>query len=599
MGDRTAEEWLPEGWTMEVRVRKNGRKDKCYFPPSGGGKFYSKVEVLRYLNDGHAQSEEQRKSAGQQSLENVLVGKDRPKELPPGWIKEVKVTKKGGRTRKDAVQVEKDRPKELPPGWIKEVKVTKKGGRTRKDAFYTDPVSGFVFRSMKDALRYIDTGEIGRLALKPKDGGNRNLVIEDDKTCSTAAAKKLKVMTTERTSLKSNDQSPKSPAIIEDKQRSDSLGVDESTHAVECASGGMRIESCRSTLPRGKDSEENEVNTDASECYKHSMELIKDENKKTGLNKSKKKKVLDLPRRASKRLAGVRLDPKPKMEMTDQGHQAASEQPSHVGANAGEASSESHLSITKVPSPSELVVNIERGNNGDEYRSAILENPGNVGNIADEKTELSLNLQLGELWQDPCIAFAIKTLTGASFDTSESPKMSNDTKAGTLNTMDENAKKEDRGNAVDKKSECTVCPFLDNLPNTEERAREVEACEKGDGKPGSSLSLPIVDVWADPCIEFAIKTLTGAIPLDYSLVGPDFRQSSSCHSQEPSGSSLPNGDDHYQNEFVCQQLCSPGRSVFYGATLVEPALTYGSRGNSGDSSGSTRHHGEQRVNQQL
>lgn len=35
---------------------------------------------------------------------------------------------------------------------------------------------------MKDAVRYVETGEIGRLAYKPKDGGNQDEEdLEDDK----------------------------------------------------------------------------------------------------------------------------------------------------------------------------------------------------------------------------------------------------------------------------------------------------------------------------------------------------------------------------------------------------------------------------------
>lgn len=35
--------------------------------------------------------------------------------------------------------------------------------------FYKDPVSGYIFRSKKDALRYIETGEISRSAIRPKE----------------------------------------------------------------------------------------------------------------------------------------------------------------------------------------------------------------------------------------------------------------------------------------------------------------------------------------------------------------------------------------------------------------------------------------------
>ena len=33
--------------------------------------------------------------------------------------------------------------------------------------FYIDPVSGYVFRSKKDALRYVKSGDISACAIKP------------------------------------------------------------------------------------------------------------------------------------------------------------------------------------------------------------------------------------------------------------------------------------------------------------------------------------------------------------------------------------------------------------------------------------------------
>lgn len=34
--------------------------------------------------------------------------------------------------------------------------------------YYTDPVSGYVFRSLKDAIHYVETGERGQYALGPR-----------------------------------------------------------------------------------------------------------------------------------------------------------------------------------------------------------------------------------------------------------------------------------------------------------------------------------------------------------------------------------------------------------------------------------------------
>ena len=44
-------------------------------------------------------------------------------------------------------------------------------------------MSGYVFRSMKDALRYVETGELGRLAFKPKDKGSNDEDLEEDNIC--------------------------------------------------------------------------------------------------------------------------------------------------------------------------------------------------------------------------------------------------------------------------------------------------------------------------------------------------------------------------------------------------------------------------------
>lgn len=47
--------------------------------------------------------------------------------------------------------------------------------------YYTDPVNGYVFRSKKDALRYIESGDISRCLFKPN---KRQIQDEDDSTVS-------------------------------------------------------------------------------------------------------------------------------------------------------------------------------------------------------------------------------------------------------------------------------------------------------------------------------------------------------------------------------------------------------------------------------
>ncbi|KAG6405766.1 hypothetical protein SASPL_133360 [Salvia splendens] len=65
------------------------------------------------------------------------------------------------------VAVECTTDDDLPKGWIKEIRTSKLGNKIRKDPFYTDPVSGYMFRSKPDALRYLKTNDIRSCACKP------------------------------------------------------------------------------------------------------------------------------------------------------------------------------------------------------------------------------------------------------------------------------------------------------------------------------------------------------------------------------------------------------------------------------------------------
>ncbi|KAK7358649.1 hypothetical protein VNO77_00587 [Canavalia gladiata] len=134
-------EWLPDGWNVEFRTRKSGAYMgfgyKCYIDPLNGYKFYSKPEVLRYLETikDNSCTSKKKKCTNVYSPTNGVA--------------------------------EKSTVEDLPPGWVKEVKITRKSNGIRKDPFYKDPVSGYVFRSKKDVLRYLESGDIHSCACKP------------------------------------------------------------------------------------------------------------------------------------------------------------------------------------------------------------------------------------------------------------------------------------------------------------------------------------------------------------------------------------------------------------------------------------------------
>ncbi|KMS99078.1 hypothetical protein BVRB_3g066780 isoform A [Beta vulgaris subsp. vulgaris] len=56
----------------------------------------------------------------------------------------------------------------LPEGWKIEIRVRKSG---KKDRYYTDPVNGYIFRSLKDIDRYLLSGKLGKHVTKNKPKG--------------------------------------------------------------------------------------------------------------------------------------------------------------------------------------------------------------------------------------------------------------------------------------------------------------------------------------------------------------------------------------------------------------------------------------------
>ncbi|KAK7399237.1 hypothetical protein VNO78_10416 [Psophocarpus tetragonolobus] len=78
---------------------------------------------------------------------------------------------------------------DLPPGWVRELKIRKNSKGIRKDPFYIDPVSGYVFRSKKDVLRYLESGDIHSCAFKP----SRRQIQDEDNLIPPPTAKRQKL----------------------------------------------------------------------------------------------------------------------------------------------------------------------------------------------------------------------------------------------------------------------------------------------------------------------------------------------------------------------------------------------------------------------
>lgn len=152
-------EWLPSGWFVEYGAWTDGvsgpENYKCYIDPLTGSRFYSKEAVVCYLeahelcnptvNQGGSTNANPKDFCSSSQKENTSM--NRPKHV--------------------FCQIDYS-PSGLPSGWIKEVRITKTktSQKIRRDAYYIDTVTGYGFRSHKDADRYVENKDDSRIAFK-------------------------------------------------------------------------------------------------------------------------------------------------------------------------------------------------------------------------------------------------------------------------------------------------------------------------------------------------------------------------------------------------------------------------------------------------
>lgn len=210
---------------------------------------------------------------------------------------------------------------------------------------------------------------------------------------------------------------------------------------------------CQSLLESDAGESINPRETDASGQIRKENDTtpVQQQDKAAAQNKRKKHSrwMNDLPRRSSKRLARVEADPPFEEAKSSSGARAAA-------TLIDEAKVDSNLAIDKSEVPGKTEVDTS-----EDLKEA---------SIDLKEDEKNLESSLDDLLMDPCIEFAIKTLTGAIplDDVSKIHK----TRAGSV-----------------------ASPVLASASS-------------------SSSALPFSDIWADPCFEFAVKTLTSEIPVE-------------------------------------------------------------------------------------
>ncbi|XP_010273135.1 PREDICTED: methyl-CpG-binding domain-containing protein 13 [Nelumbo nucifera] len=476
-------EWLPAGWVVEIKTRMSGssagQKYKCYIAPSTGCKLYSKKEVQRYLSC-YMPEVKRKECKNMQSACNVVL-KDVTEELPPGWIKEIRVRRKTCKTKKS-------------------------------DTYYIDPVNGYEFRSKKDVFRYLGTGDLENCAIKPKKRGTNDMDSIDDKFSPPTAAKRQKLEGNATRRCLLMGQNSKSSATV-DQHLIESSATEECVPLPESilnqneetmdSSGLPKPEAEGSEKEHGKvfHAENGFISAPAAEVSveKHSLEIgmQKHRDRKTHVGSGNYNAGKDVPRRASRRLAGLKAEPTSDLDTSNRARRAASNQSGELETNPVD---------DFTPTQSAKL----EGNPVEDFTPAC-EGHGALKQVGVPKV-------------DP-----VSESTSCASIGVELPSDNKQAKEGET--------------------------LLGNQVLIEDTTGKLENEKPGEEKPKSPLILPFGDTWPDPCLEFAFKTLTGAIPVEDTLAIEDyFQQLSTAQNQSNGDFTLPNRglDSFCQTDFILQ-----------------------------------------------
>ncbi|XP_038875368.1 methyl-CpG-binding domain-containing protein 13-like isoform X2 [Benincasa hispida] len=770
MVSKGSPDWLPSGWTVQYKVQKTGRKIRFYTNLETGKSFYYKDDVIGYIKSTQSQKSQPtlrriKTQSGNSPVQVTVKTNEHPEWLPAGWKVESRTRMSGsnvGAVYKVVIEHYKD--EDLPPGWIKEIKIKEKADGIRKDPFYIDPKSGYIFRSKKDVFRYLETGEISKHAFKPREGGDDDQELISDKKSrpSTVRGQKLEhsaatpqplageAMPTGRRSkppgvhiqqLKRNMFSELKDGVfppvetveviissqevvresteIEEKSYGSSASPKadhlEGNETVRVSSDNVPVSISASesdqekALPKAEKLESNKIDTlvtpDNSPlsittskperekiAIGNTMESVEN-GEKTKTRKFKKKKDINLPRRSSKRLAGIEPELVPKEEAKEVPQASNGSSFTEVSPDAGltvKADADVHNADE---ASQQLDVRSEKDNKDHVPNlkdTPLHENPSNKRKTPpacgldvpeekiqrvetekedDRKMEAQLNVPIADFWSDPCLEFAIKTLTGAlpveNATTTDEPVSTptvdflqgqSSVKTGPGSCMNKRTqgnkrfknKKEPTSNRQSSsinglkpdlasniisfeqanpnnhsneavlafnladgrihgqpqskneqnRTSCQILPSSELLhPPPEvnsERFNRTNAYHesskmmlddphqmfqtKDHTTSEAPLSFPFGDSWADPCLDFAFKTLTGAIPIDDSLEIQSFFEErlESSRSQKDSSPALPDFGslNLFQND-ISSHFDGPEKSVSAQHLSLDPQLTLG------------------------
>ncbi|XP_022881244.1 methyl-CpG-binding domain-containing protein 13-like isoform X5 [Olea europaea var. sylvestris] len=627
----TSEDGLPPGWTKEIKRRKSGRRMKVYplyTDPVSGYKFRSKLDALRYLETNDIRSCRTR-PIKKQVDDQELIKNDIPASFDnisnctvrsfqhdnvhesasnQDVFQESKLmvtsscTPKRDKIHKvkrssKKVTIQSTSADELPPGWIKEIKTSVSGSKMRKDPYYTDPVSGYVFRSKKDVLRYLETNNIASCLTRPKKRELDNLLTHeipvskkhenvDESSLKQDASEECKLLMSSGCTIEENEggnneyslkmvatQSPSAdelPAGWKAEIKTGKFGKVRKIF-INPLSGSKfyskpavarylkSIENSSTTSEQNKSS--SPVDEKLSENLETKRQLFVDGKESLDTEKlaaSEAKILEENPGNNSSNNAILTCENKLKCAATDNGLRPTNEgSEKEVTVMVDDVAIDSHATS--------LLTEQKLPESGVEKQSCKTQSCSRISKksfsqdlprrtskrLAGCKPDMPPNTILNESVEDknPTDTEAIKSSNFSSNIVADGvlqPSAIEPVKevADHASVGDEILKEIEPSNKTEKL--LTGQAF----PEDQKHGKAIENQENDNSRSqDSQLFYPFSESWSDPCLEFAFKTLTGEIPLDDNLGFLGFQQQVDIPYNQTNGCSLPpDVPTNFQNE---------------------------------------------------
>ncbi|KAG8381351.1 hypothetical protein BUALT_Bualt06G0113300 [Buddleja alternifolia] len=527
--EKTVAEKLPPGWIKEIRVKKKGgktRRDPYYIDPVSGRHFRSMPEVFRYLESkdlekaeskpddkDHSQSSSA-KAKRQRSIdkkadkiltehETVKSGPKLARNLEGATMNNVNVSKDNcleQREEDDSLAIELSDKLQLVSG------VEQFPGRTTETR---KSVNNKADKSVDDDQRLESGSKVSYV--ERKEG-------EDDYVARNLPNKLPKVNGKER-----NEVGRRQSKRLADIKLKDNVIEDPS---FKSGSEGDAVKNINTSEINGTEQRKEETNS-IVEGESSKQKYPAHQNKREHSNG---KRTSDLPRRTSKRLAQIEVDPS--LEVKTSKKARPSDEPQIYPTEK----------FAKSNDPNELPTKCRTTNPTNSKQQKPVSLPlENISSLTEDRSD-GTPYPTNNKQQKP-VALPLENLSILKEDRSDgttNPTNRKQQKPVALPLENLSTLEEDRSDGVDSKvdekpekhhldsslDDILMDPCIEFAIKTLTGAIPIEDLKKVDESPASSSRaspnqtsasssiLPCGDIWADPCFEFAVKTLTGDTPMD-------------------------------------------------------------------------------------